>query len=106
MKNASTNDLACCPLRPLALRTRTNCLVRRGEAVVVAQHIVKVVEDGTLATDEGWAMARDDAGDIYFMVERSAAMDEQVLTEAWAAALQFEQENMEMEQAVRLGIVS
>lgn len=69
----------------------------------MAQHVVKVVDDGTLATNEGWAMVRS-GGTICFLVERSAAADERVLTDAWQAANRLEQENAAMEQAVRDGI--
>lgn len=65
-------------------------------------HFVKVVDDGTLATGDGWAIARCEAtNDLYFLVERSAASDERVLHTAWTAAAQ-----LVIEEAVRDGIVT
>ena len=65
-------------------------------------HYVKVVDDGTLATGDGWAIARCEAtDDLYFLVERSAASDEQTLHAAWSAAAQ-----LVIEEAVRQGIVA
>jgi hypothetical protein len=62
---------------------------------------VKVVDDGALATGDGWAIARCEAtDDLYFLVERSAASDEQTLHTAWKAAAQ-----LVIEEAVRAGIV-
>lgn len=67
----------------------------------MAQHYVKVVEDETLATDDGWALARcEDTGDLFFVIERSAAQSEDVLHTAWTAAAQ-----LVIEEAVREGIV-
>jgi hypothetical protein len=62
---------------------------------------VKVIDDGSLTGGEGWAMARCEAtDDLYFLVERSAASDEQTLHNAWKAAA-----NLVIEEAVRQGIV-
>lgn len=67
----------------------------------MAEHHIKVVDDNTLATGDGWAIARHEAtGDLYFVVERSAAADEEVLSNAWKAAA-----NLVLEEAVREGHV-
>lgn len=67
----------------------------------MAQHHVKVVDDGTLTTSDGWALVRDEStGDIYFVVERTAAANERTLHTAWHAAAQ-----LVIEEAVREGIV-
>jgi hypothetical protein len=68
------------------------------------EHVVRVVEDGALATGAGWVMARTENGELYFLVERSAASDEQVLTDAWATARRLENANDEIEQAVYAGL--
>lgn len=65
----------------------------------MAQHFVKIVEDGTLAAPDGWMFARcEDTGDFYFVAERSAAADEVKLNEAWAVA-----RGLAVAQAVREG---
>jgi len=67
----------------------------------VARHFVKVVDDDTLPTDDGWIIARcEDTGDLVFVVERAKAADEEVLWNAWSAAANFV-----IEAAVREGIV-
>lgn len=67
----------------------------------MAQHFVRVVEDGSLATGDGWAIVRcEDSGDLVFAVERSAAAEAETLSNAWKAAAQ-----LVIEQAVREGHV-
>lgn len=67
----------------------------------MAQHFVKVVDDGTLAAPDGWMFAScDDTGEIFFIVERSTVVDEVKLNEAWVAARE-----LVIEQAVREGRV-
>lgn len=64
------------------------------------EHVVRVVEDGALATRAGWAMARTDDGEMYFLVERSAACSEKVLKDAWDAAATLEDPNSTLEKAL------
>lgn len=72
-----------------------------GGSGAVAQHFVRVVDDGTLATGDGWAIARcEETGSLFFIVERSSAQNEQALHDAWRAAA-----NLVIEEAVREGIV-
>lgn len=67
------------------------------------QHFVKVVNDNALATDGGWAMAHTpDTGDIYLLIEQSAASREDVLTDAWTAANRL-QRNIDLERSIREG---
>ena len=67
----------------------------------MAEHFVKVVDDGTLATGDGWAIVRcEDTHDLYFMVEKSSASNAEALHAAWRAAA-----NLVIEEAVREGHV-
>jgi hypothetical protein len=74
---------------------------KSGRLLAVAQHFVRVVEDGSLATPDGWAIARcEEDQSLYFVVERSAATNEETLSAAWAAA-----RTLVIEQAVEDGEV-
>ena len=67
----------------------------------MAEHFVRIVEDGTLEAEDGWAFITcEDTGAIFFVAEPSAVTDEAKLSEAWVAAKQ-----LVIEQAVREGIV-
>lgn len=67
----------------------------------MAEHFVKVVEDGTLAAEGGWITGEcEDTGEVFFIAEESAMGDEKVISEAWTSV-----KALVIEQAVRDGIV-